>query len=64
MGQPLNILFVTAHLPSMGVHAGGGRMFHLIKGLSEYHHISLLSYIARDEDREHIPAIEKFCRKV
>ena len=64
MGQPLNILFVTAHLPSVGVHAGGGRMFHLIKGLSEYHHISLLSYIVREEDREHIPAIAKFCRKV
>jgi glycosyltransferase involved in cell wall biosynthesis len=39
-------------------------MFHLIKGLSEYHHISLLSYIVREEDREHIPAIAKFCRKV
>lgn len=64
MRQPLNILFITAHLPSIGVHAGGGRMFHLIEGLSEYHHISLLSYIAREEDREHIPAIEKFCRKV
>ena len=64
MSQPLNILFITARLPSLGVHAGGGRMYHLIKGLSEYHHISLLSYIVREEDREHIPAIAKFCRKV
>ena len=64
MSQPLNILFITAHLPSVGVHAGGGRMFHLIKGLAEYHDISLLSYIAREEDREHIPDIQQFCRKV
>ena len=64
MNRPLNILFITARLPSLGVHAGGVRMYHLIKGLSAYHHISLLSYIVREEDREHIPAIARFCRKV
>ena len=64
VNRPLNILFITARLPSLGVHAGGVRMYHLIKGLSAYHHISLLSYIVREEDREHIPAIARFCRKV
>src|SRR5574337_147964 len=64
LNRSLSLLFVTAHLPSFGVHAGGGRMFHLLRGLSRYHQINLLSYVEREDDLEHLPSLRQFCQKV
>lgn len=39
-------------------------MFHLLRGLSRYHQINLLSYVEREDDLEHLPSLRQFCQKV
>jgi glycosyltransferase involved in cell wall biosynthesis len=39
-------------------------MFHLLRGLSRYHQINLLSYVEREDDLEHLPPLRQFCQKV
>jgi len=50
----LNILFLTAHLPVLGLHGGGVRMFHNLKALSRKHRVRLISFIESENEKEHI----------
>lgn len=55
---PLNILFLTAHLPVLGLHGGGTRMFYNLKILAAKHRVKLLSFIECEREREKVPALE------
>lgn len=54
----LNILFLTAHLPVLGLHGGGIRMFHNLKALSQKHQISLISFIEAEHEKEGVSHLE------
>jgi glycosyltransferase involved in cell wall biosynthesis len=54
----LNILFLTAHLPVLGLHGGGMRMFYNLKILAEKHRVTLLSFIESEQEREKLPELE------
>ncbi len=58
------LLFVCAHLPCLGVHAGGGRMFNLIKRLAKHHQITVLSFVETEAERKHVPELAAFCEHV
>jgi hypothetical protein len=55
----LNILFLSAHLPVLGVHGGGVRMYHNLRILSERHSVTLLSFIEQEREVEHVPELER-----
>ncbi len=59
----LNILFVTAMLPSK-MHGGGVVMLNLIKELSKYNDISLISFIDFEKEREYIKNIKPYVKKI
>ena len=60
----LEILFLCPYVPHIGVHAGAGRLFNLIIRLSRKHNISMLAYLGREEEKQYIPELEKYCQKV
>ena len=51
-------------LPIDQMSGGQTRWFHLIKHLSEKHEITLMSLIKDEEEKEYLPQIEKYCKKV
>ncbi|KKP48363.1 MAG: Glycosyl transferase, family I [Candidatus Woesebacteria bacterium GW2011_GWA1_33_30] len=51
-------------LPIDQMSGGQTRWYHLIKHLSEKHEITLMSLIKDEEEREYLPQIEKYCKKV
>ncbi|HHT9125909.1 MAG TPA: glycosyltransferase [Candidatus Brocadiia bacterium] len=63
-GIRLKILFVTAYLPHVGIHAGGGRMFKVIEILARRHDITLISFLESEDEKKYIPEIEKHCVSV
>ncbi|HLG29589.1 MAG TPA: glycosyltransferase, partial [Candidatus Brocadiales bacterium] len=63
-GTRLNILLVTAYLPHVGIHAGGGRMFKVIEILARRHDITLISFLESEAEKKYIPEIEKHCISV
>jgi GT2 family glycosyltransferase/glycosyltransferase involved in cell wall biosynthesis len=63
-GARLKILFVTAYLPHVGIHAGGGRMFKIIEMLARRHDITLISFLEFEEEEKYITEIEKHCLRV
>ena len=62
-GKKLNILFVTAMLPSK-MHGGGVVMFNLIKELSKSNNISLISFIDFKAERKYIRALRPYVKKI
>lgn len=60
----MKILFLVPFLPIDQMSGGQTRWFHLIKHLSEKHEITLMSLIKDEEEKEYLPAIEKYCKKV
>jgi GT2 family glycosyltransferase/glycosyltransferase involved in cell wall biosynthesis len=60
----LSILFVCPYLPKLGIHAGAARMYEVIKGVSRYHDVSVLTFIEREEEREAARELQEFCRNV
>lgn len=63
-GARLKILFVTAYLPHVGIHAGGGRMFKVIEILARRYDITLISFLEFEEEKKYIPEIKKHCVSV
>lgn len=51
-------------LPIDQMSGGQTRWFHMIKNLSNEHEITLMSLIKDDWEREYIPEINKYCKKV
>jgi glycosyltransferase involved in cell wall biosynthesis len=52
---------VTAYLPHLGVHAGGGRMFHFIRRLARKHRITLLTFLENEDEKRFLTEVEKYC---
>ncbi len=55
---------LTPYLPFPLMSGGQTRSFNLIKNLSKKHEITLFSLIKDNEERRHIPELEKYCKKV
>jgi glycosyltransferase involved in cell wall biosynthesis len=53
----LNILFLAAHLPVLGVHGGGTRMYHNLKALASKHSVSLISFIESELEQDSLASL-------
>lgn len=62
-GDRLKILFLTPYFPSL-LHGGGVRMYQMIRALSKYHDIYLISFWDNPKDRTYFDALEQFCHRV
>ncbi len=62
--RKLQILFVCPYVPCVGIHAGGGRMYQVIRGLSRRHSVSVLTYYERENEQPLIDALREFCVSV
>lgn len=60
----MKVLLVTPYLPYPLFSGGQVRLFNLIKNLSSKHEITLFSFIRKEGEREHLPELLKYCRKV
>ncbi|MBN1569910.1 MAG: glycosyltransferase [Acidobacteria bacterium] len=58
------MLWLTAYLPHTGRHAGAGRMFQLLKRMSAYYRITLLTFLETEDERKLVSEVEPFCEKV
>lgn len=55
---------ITPYLPYPPSSGGQIRSYNLIKQLYKKHDITLFCYIRDDSEREYIPELEKYCKKV
>jgi len=60
----MKILMLVPFLPIDQMSGGQTRWYHLVKHLSEKHEITLMSLIKDEEEKEYLPRIEKYCKKV
>lgn len=60
----MRILMLTPYLPYPLSSGGQIRSYNLIKQLSKKHEIILYSLIKYDSEKEYIPELEKYCKKV
>lgn len=60
----MRILFLTSRLPYPPDRGDRSRVFHFIKHLSREHELSLVSFIAHESEREHLPALRAHCQDV
>lgn len=60
----MKILMLTPYLP-FPLHSGGQtRSYNLIKNLAKNNEITLFSFIRREEEKQYIPELKKFCKSV
>ncbi|KKS65396.1 MAG: Glycosyl transferase group 1 [Candidatus Daviesbacteria bacterium GW2011_GWA1_42_6] len=60
----MKILMLTPYLPYPPSSGGQIRSYNLIKQLSKKHEITLYSLIKHNSERQYVPELEKYCRKV
>ena len=60
----MKILMLTPYLPYPLMSGGQTRSFNLIKNLSKKHEIILFSLIKDEKEKENIPELLKYCKKV
>lgn len=60
----MKILMLTPYLPYPLLSGGQIRSYNLLKNLSRKHDITLFSFIRKNEEKAHLPELQKFCRKV
>jgi len=60
----MKILMLTPYLPYPLMSGGQTRSFNLIKNLSQKHEITLFSLIKDKKEKENIPELLKYCKKV
>lgn len=60
----MKILLLTPYLPYPPSSGGQVRSYNLIKQLYKKHDISLFCYIRDDKERQFIPELKKYCKKV
>jgi len=58
----MRILCLTSRLPYPPDRGDRLRAFHLIEHLSQEHELSLVSFIASELEREHVPALRGYCQ--
>lgn len=59
-----SILFVCPYMPGIGVHAGAGRMYQVIKGVAAHHDVGLVSFVENEADLERAEHMRTICRSV
>lgn len=60
----MKILMLTPYLP-WPLHSGGQiRTYNLLKNLAKKHDITLFSFIRDNAEREYLPKLEPFCKKI
>ncbi|GAK51419.1 glycosyl transferase, group 1 [Candidatus Moduliflexus flocculans] len=60
----MNILFITEKFPYPLDSGGRIRTFHILKGLSQEHRITLITTIEQETQRQYLPDLQKICRDV
>lgn len=60
----MKILMLTPYLPYPLFSGGQIRTYNLLKNLADKHEITLFSFIREDQEKQYIPELEKYCRKV
>ena len=60
----MKILMLVPFLPNIKTSGGQTRWYNIIKYLSKEHEITLFSLIKDEKEREFIPELEKYCKKV
>ncbi len=60
----MNLLALTARLPYPPDRGDRLRAYHFLRTLSREHDITLLSFIANESERQHIPALQTFCHAI
>ena len=55
---------LTPYLPYPLVSGGQIRTYNLLKHLQDKHDITLFSFIRKDNERQYLPELAKFCRRV
>jgi len=60
----MKILMLVPYLPTITMSGGQTRWYNIIKHLAKKHEISLFSLIKDDSERQLIPELKKYCKKV
>ncbi|MCX7928120.1 MAG: glycosyltransferase family 4 protein [Patescibacteria group bacterium] len=60
----MKILMLVPFLPNIKTSGGQTRWYNIIKYLSKSHEITLFSLIKDESERQFIPELKKYCRKV
>lgn len=60
----MKIVMLTPYLPYPLLSGGQIRTYNLLKQLATKHEITLFALIKEDYERQYIPELEKFCKKV
>jgi polysaccharide biosynthesis protein PslH len=60
----MKILMLVPFLPNIRTSGGQTRWYNIIKYLSKDHEITLFSLIKDDNEKQFIPELEKYCKKV
>ena len=59
-----NILFICPYIPCVGVHAGAGRMYTMIKLLAQRHQVSVVTFVDKESELQYVPELERYCQEV
>lgn len=60
----MKILMLTPYLPFPLLSGGQIRTYNLLKKLATQHEVTLFALIKEESERQYIPELEKYCRKV
>lgn len=60
----MKILMLVPFLPNTSMSGGQTRWYNIIKGLSKEHDITLFSLIKDESEKQFIPELQKYCKKV
>lgn len=60
----MRILMLTPYLPYPLLSGGQIRTYNLLKKLAKTHDVTLFALIKEESERQYIPELEKYCRKV
>lgn len=60
----MKILMLVPFLPNTSMSGGQTRWYNIIKGLSKEHEITLFSLIKDESEKQFIPELKKYCKKV
>ncbi|HSR68802.1 MAG TPA: glycosyltransferase [Acidobacteriota bacterium] len=60
----LRILIVSAYLPHLGYHGGGGRVFQLLRQVSGRHQVSLAAFVESDKEKAEISQVAPHCHRI
>src|SRR5690242_6497501 len=60
----MRILMVANYLPYPLLSGGRLRIYHLLRRVAQHHEVSLAALLESPDDREGIPHLQEFCRRV